>query len=400
MIYQDDNHSCGLAVTRNLLVELAQNRSYGSECFKTDCDTFFKIKKELEQRGVKSEGYLVDEEGLNKIKSPFIAQFKTDVGYHFVLVKRKHGRYRIIDSGRGKYNLSFEEFNQYFTGRVLEVQDNKIVKPQKKRFLKRSEILFLVTISLFELAFMSLALYFTDNQNHLALMLSFFALMSLAVVGKRVYILKLYRKIDRRFLLPYLYNTKDEKNFEHLVKIKNQRLKQLADFLVLIESFALISLYVLFLDRFIFLSIFLALIINIILYFIVKPSEKKSFALSLKEEKGFYEVIRTNGFYSELQKRYLKTTKEGNKILGLELARRGISVFSVALLVLVSALNKNNYSPVFLIFNFFFISYFIDLVMRILDNAMKFDPYLVSLNRLNLKENLSLLDKSEVLGYN
>lgn len=400
MIYQDDDHSCGLAVTRNLLIEITKDRAYGSEIFKSSCDTFFKIQKELETRGIKSEGYLVDEAGLMKIDDPFIAQFKTEVGYHFVLVRRKRNGFKIIDSGRGKYYLSFKDFNKQFTGRVLEVKESNPVKAKKKKFLKRQEKACLVFLSFFELAFVSFALYFTDEEKHALLMLSFFLLMAVTMAIKKWYILNIYRSTDRRFLLPYLYKTKEKKNFEKLARIRNQRIKQFTDFLLLLESFILISCYVIFLDRFIFFTIFSSIVINTILYFIVKPREKRSFALTLKEERGFMDVVDTNGTYDELFNRYLRSTKESNKILLIELIRKGISIFSVAMMVLCAALIKNNYSPVFLIFNFFFVSYFTDLVVRILDSAIRFDPYLVAFNSLNLKEELGLLDKSEVLGYN
>lgn len=131
IVYQNGIKECGSACLLSVIRYYGGNIELSKLVELTDTSrngtNFYNMKIAAQQLGLSAKGYKVDDvKLLNNIREPFIIQVVKDNCEHFVVVyKFTEDKVVIMDPGKGKISLKFNDFCNVFSGNILLLEPYK-----------------------------------------------------------------------------------------------------------------------------------------------------------------------------------------------------------------------------------------------------------------------------------
>lgn len=126
MLRQNNDHDCGVAVSKMMLALHHKNVNFLRLKTTKNLNDFLKIKQFCGEYGLELQGRKISSyEDFYKIKTPIIVQTNNNDKYHFLIIKRKGKKYIINDPGFGTYKTTSEQLVKEMTGYFLEVVNPK-----------------------------------------------------------------------------------------------------------------------------------------------------------------------------------------------------------------------------------------------------------------------------------
>lgn len=398
MIYQTTSTNCGQAAVRQLLSLVQHQRSYAACPLRFPDRSFGEMKEELDRYGVKTEGYLVDRDGLERTAVPFIAQIRSEAGDHFVTVVRRSRRFLIyLDPARGRCLVAAARFFERFSGRVLEVAGRVKTSVPRYRMLRFQESITLAALAFTEAASFLVGLLFAGPRHPIISWCGLAGTMLFAA-GRKLCLFRISQRIDRRFVLPHLVSTGATELFAPLSKLKTERLKHFDELLTGGMSLAVILTMTLFsdIDFLIFSLAVMALGVTTVL--LLRPRRRRLGEQAAEAERAMLVAIERK------DQNYLGSYRHAvgrAELYALTHMIPWLTAFcSAAGLVIASAALKKIGDPLYLVFNIAYLLFLFGLATRLLGGACSFDYHLAQLTAIDGAAEWPLLDRKGLLGYN
>lgn len=164
MVLQEEKLTCGNACIRNILIILKKDKSYSTYFINSSCDSFSKIKNELNQNNIYYTGYKINDfKYIERKHLPAIMQIYNGTNYHFVILYSINNRYaKIIDPQYGKLIIKLNKLKEISTGNFLLLDSYKkdIAKKTSLQFINFKQRLLYYFLSIFQL--ISLTIFYNS----------------------------------------------------------------------------------------------------------------------------------------------------------------------------------------------------------------------------------------------
>lgn len=280
-IQQTSDHDCGFTCLKILLANTHHDQNYLflPSPFKEDENvSFLSLIKEAElyQTTLSPLKATNKEELSSNVEVPFIARLNFDNVFHAVYVYKIGKKYvYYFDPSKGKKKLMIDEFIYLWTGELIAIKEaNKYKCPTPKpRFMKLSEQIISIIISLISVLSAVVAVYFINKESYIYLPIIFFSLMLISELIQKKYSLYIMKRIDNRVeeIVGDIKN-KDYYGFYSTYEAyKKYLLINNISFFSSFCIFLLISLVFIINDKMNFIYIVLNLLLAITYALIVKP---------------------------------------------------------------------------------------------------------------------------------
>lgn len=167
IIYQENENECGPCIVGMLANEINDLCLERSDIIEhTILSNVGMNLFDLEELGLKFglqiESYECEFNELNSLNSNWhIALFRVGTNFHYVIFKKKKNIFLIFDSSKGKYELSYSEFQQKFANIICTVEQtkfdpNKLIKKNKINlfgFISWQSLIFVLIFEFFAIGF-------------------------------------------------------------------------------------------------------------------------------------------------------------------------------------------------------------------------------------------------------
>lgn len=366
-----------------LLATLGKNKDY-LELDKPDGKTrdfsFLDMAEIAQKYGVTLKGYHDEEKFIgHTMKLPAIILLD-DKGLHYrnhavMLYKVTEVKAYFLDPKEGDIEMDLDEFGDYYTGDILEVDKNEIVKYKNKKgdFLKRGNWVTLVFSSVLSVSLLIVGSFFIKNDNYILLPFIFIILFSIAELFEKWYVVHMMRTFDKEYYEDYVSHGKRGKRKETITTYNefkklyfNRPRSVIASLLLLVTIAFLLSINSLWNAA--------ALLLIIVIAIVIMKSKKVEKREKELEEDEFYANIE-----SEDEAEYafnMHTVSDNYLSLAFDISIKECLVrFIILALSFILMLLNKEMSSNFVIFHFFLLTIFYEYTKKVISSEKDLVAY-------------------------
>lgn len=380
--YQANGSDCGFVALKMLLAILSENRNYLDLAKPEDKLGSFSFKELIDiasMYGVTLKGYKDEEKFIgHTMKLPCIVILNSgDNRYknHAVTIyKVDEKSVYYLDPKEGDEKMSISEFNEIYTGNILEVEKNNIIKykAKRERYIARSSWFGLHLASIISVFTLLLGSLFIEEETYPFFPLLFIVLFAIGVFLEKWSMLKMMKQFDNKYFETYIgYGRRHE---------REKRLRQYLDFKNLyflipyseISELAIITaiMFILIMNH---LVNAIAIVIVIVLVFIdyLTKKSKKAKDIEKEEKELFVEIDNESEYAFEMHHLMDRSNK-----FALDLSFNEVMIkFAIAILSFGLMLYLKEFNANFVIFHFFMLSLIYDHLNKMVDANDKREDY-------------------------
>ena len=272
--YQGNDRDCGFASLKMMMANKSHNKSYLylEKPQKKKDYTFYDLIRYAKRYGFVLSSYQIPIEDVKEIPNKTVVMLK---GNHLVYIKRV-GKRRVFyqDPYTGKQSLSIKEFENIWTGLIVECVNTQYVLKIKRKKERMTPLwmdivhgALIVTV----FAFLMLGFYLLKDDTSIILTMVFLLLFGLTQLVENWYIIKELKFFDNKYI-PKFFSRKKNHNFKQYsfyLEYKSKYFingKVLASNLILITAFSVLFCINDFRNFFVFLILLMVKLLDAFLF--------------------------------------------------------------------------------------------------------------------------------------
>ena len=272
--YQGNDRDCGFASLRMMMANKSHNKSYLylEKPQKKKDYTFYDLIRYAKRYGFVLSSYQMPVDDVKDIPKQTVVMLK---GNHLVYLKRV-GKRRVYyqDPNTGKESMSIKEFENTWTGLIVECVNTQYVLKIKRKKERMTPVWMdvlhaglIVTV----FSFLMLGFYLLKDDSSIILTMVFLLLFGLSQLVENWYIIKELKFFDNKFI-PKFFAKKRNHNFKQYsfyLEFKSKYFisgKDLASNIILITAFSILLCINDFRNVFVFLILLMVKMLDSFLF--------------------------------------------------------------------------------------------------------------------------------------